>query len=406
MNDPQGPRLVVVTERDHRFVDLGDAECVVGRAPENAIVLKDDMVSRRHCVIERTTSGWRVRDLKSFNGTYLNGERVTDEVLKPWDSLRIGRTRIFFVEPFGQLPGAPPPLESSAAPPPVRAGNGGADHRGAAVHAATIPAEARLEQLMADVGSRAVIEDMVRRERAELERQIGRRLRDESAPVTTPLAGGFAARARRIGPLDGGGDFYDVLVDDRDPDVLNVVVGSVSGQGIAASVAAAVARYLTRGVVLAGTGELLERLMRLRDLLVQTLHPGTATSVILARGGAGGQVRLAGIGGAGAIVFRGPTSEVELVRPVGRRDEAACQPSALDVALGPEDRLLLASDGAAHIRAPGGGEPSGEVRLAESFRTSSTKSPSESLGRLMDGLIAHGGGSADRDATLALLTRV
>ena len=47
------PRLIVVSERDHRFIDLDGKECGVGRAPENMIVVKDDMVSRRHCVIER-----------------------------------------------------------------------------------------------------------------------------------------------------------------------------------------------------------------------------------------------------------------------------------------------------------------------------------------------------------------
>src|SRR4051794_25952198 len=108
--DKVPPRLIVVSERDHRFVDLSDQECGVGRAPENAIVVKDDMVSRKHCVIERAGAGFRVRDLKSFNGTYLNGERVQDEQLKPWDSVRVGRTRIFFVEATGAASAPPKPV--------------------------------------------------------------------------------------------------------------------------------------------------------------------------------------------------------------------------------------------------------------------------------------------------------
>ncbi|HZU99724.1 MAG TPA: FHA domain-containing protein, partial [Planctomycetota bacterium] len=241
MTEPVQPRLIVVSERDHRFIDLDDKECGVGRAPENTIVVKDDMVSRRHCVIERAGMGYRVRDLKSFNGTYLNGERVTDEPLKPWDSVRVGRTRIFYVEPAGASAPPPPPVAVPAngapEPPPPPAADLPGEATMGMTRAMQLPME-RYAQIISDPNTRIAIEEVIRKERAEVERQIGRRLRDESAPATTPIAAGMAARARRIGPLDGGGDFYDVLTDDREPDVLWAAVGTVSGQGIAASIAA------------------------------------------------------------------------------------------------------------------------------------------------------------------------
>jgi serine phosphatase RsbU (regulator of sigma subunit) len=406
MADQVHPRLIVVSERDHRFIDLDDKECGVGRAPENAIVVKDDMVSRRHCVIEQAGSGWRVRDLKSFNGTYLNGERVADEKLNPWDSVRVGRTRIFYVEPAGSSP-PPPPVAVPAQQAPQPESPPGAPEVGEATMGMTramqLPS-ARFAQLMAEPGSRLAIEDAIRRERTEVERQIGRRLRDESAPTTTPIAGGLAARARRIGPLDGGGDFYDVLTDDREPDALWAAVGSVSGQGVVASIAAAGARHALRGVVFAGTGEVLDRIARLRDLLAQTLHPGTAISIVLARGTLGGKIRVAATGGTGVHVYRA-RGEVEVLRATGKRDEAAARLATLDVTLASDDRLLLASDGAASLRAPGGGEPFSDARLADTFRAAGGLPPSESLGRIMDALVAHGAGAADRDATAALLTR-
>ncbi len=410
------PRLIVVSERDHRFIDLEDGkECGVGRAPENIIVVKDDMVSRRHCVIERAGVGWRVRDLKSFNGTYLNGERVTDEQLRPWDSVRVGRTRIFYVEPAassappkpvtvpsGNGSGAPEPVPAPVPVAAAMAGDPGEATMGM-TRAIQLPAD-RYAQLMQDPHARLAVEEARRRERGEVERQIGRRLRDESAPPTTPLAAGLAARARRIGPLDGGGDFYDVVVDDREPDALWAAVGTVSGQGIAASIAAAGARHALRGVIFSGSGDVIDRLGRLRDLLGQTLHPGTALSVVLARGAAGGKVRLAAIGGTGVHVFRA-RGEVEILRAAGKRDDAASRLSTLEVTLAADDRLVLASDGAATLRAPSGGDPFTDARLADAFRVSSSLPPSESLGRLMDALVAHGGGMADRDATLALITR-
>lgn len=417
MADPVLPRLIVVSERDHRFIDLEEGkECGVGRAPENIIVVKDDMVSRRHCVIERSGGGWRVRDLKSFNGTYLNGERVTDERLRPWDSVRVGRTRIFYVEP----------ATSSAPPKPVTVPNLPANGNGAPVpdpvpavpvpalveageatmgmtRAIQLPAD-RYAQIMTDPAARIAVEEAIRKERGEVERQIGRRLRDESAPATTPLAAGLAARARRIGPLDGGGDFYDVVVDDREPDALWAAVGTVSGQGVAASIAAAGARHALRGVIFSGSGDVLDRLGRLRDLLGHTLHPGTALSVVLARGAPGGKIRIAAIGGTGVHVFR-TKGTVETLRAAGKRDDAATRLSTIEVTLGLDDRLVLASDGAATLRAPGGGEPFSDARLVDALRVSSTLPPSESLGRLMDALVAHGGGAADRDATLALVTK-
>lgn len=400
------PRLIIVSERDHRFLDLDDKECGVGRAPENAIVVKDDMVSRKHCVIERSGVGWRVRDRKSFNGTYLNGERVADEQLKPWDSVRVGRTRIFYVET----------ASTSSAPPPVAVPtNGGAPvpealpaiEPGEATMGMTramqLPAD-RYAQVIADPASRIAIEEVIRKERAEVERQIGRRLRDESAPATTPVAGNLAARARRIGPLDGGGDFYDVVVDDREPDALWAAVGTVSGQGVAASIAASGARHALRGVIFSGTGDVVDRLGRLRDLLAQTLHPGTALSVVMARGTTGGKIRIAAVGGTGVSVHRA-SGEVESVRAAGKREEAAARLATYELTLGVDDRLLLASDGAATVRAAAGGEPFGDGRLTDAFRSTGTLPPSESLGRLMDALVAHGGGSADRDATLALVTK-
>ncbi|HZU96104.1 MAG TPA: SpoIIE family protein phosphatase, partial [Planctomycetota bacterium] len=151
-------------------------------------------------------------------------------------------------------------------------------------------------------------------------------------------------------------------------------------------------------------GDVIDRLGRLRDLLGHTLHPGTALSVVVARASHPGKVRIAAMGGTGVCVYRAK-GDVEVLRAAGKRDETAARIAALEVSLAPEDRLLLASDGTATLRASGGGEPFTDARLADAFRVTGTLPPSESLGRLMDALVAHGGGVADRDATLALVTK-
>lgn len=66
-------------------------ECVgVGRAPENRIHLDSDDVSRQHALLTRVGEDYRVRDLNSANGTFINDQRITERTLKHGDVLRFG----------------------------------------------------------------------------------------------------------------------------------------------------------------------------------------------------------------------------------------------------------------------------------------------------------------------------
>ncbi len=68
----------------------------IGRADENDIVLSGDTTaSRRHAVLERIDSGWRIRDLGSSNGTFVNGVRVGTQMrINPGDSITIGESEL------------------------------------------------------------------------------------------------------------------------------------------------------------------------------------------------------------------------------------------------------------------------------------------------------------------------
>lgn len=70
---------------------------VVGRAPDCDVVIRDILLSRRHCRLEPDPLGWRLTDLQSKNGTAVNGEKLTaPHILQSDDVVRIGRSTIVF----------------------------------------------------------------------------------------------------------------------------------------------------------------------------------------------------------------------------------------------------------------------------------------------------------------------
>ncbi|HEY3356697.1 MAG TPA: FHA domain-containing protein [Polyangia bacterium] len=77
---------------DGRVFDLNKDELFVGRVAGNDVVLDDSSISRRHARLRLLDAGTRceVFDLRSANGTFINGERVKLEACAPGDKLRFG----------------------------------------------------------------------------------------------------------------------------------------------------------------------------------------------------------------------------------------------------------------------------------------------------------------------------
>jgi len=72
----------------------------IGRDQQNDIVIAHPLASRRHATLERDTTGYIVRDLKSTNGTYVNGEVISDaHRLNSDDIVIIGASEIIFIDP-------------------------------------------------------------------------------------------------------------------------------------------------------------------------------------------------------------------------------------------------------------------------------------------------------------------
>jgi phosphoserine phosphatase RsbU/P len=86
------PRLIILNgaESDSAF-DLDAAEVVIGRQTGTQIRLEGPKVSRRHARVFREGENFRVEDLGSSNGTFLNGVRLQGTAsLKSWDEIGIG----------------------------------------------------------------------------------------------------------------------------------------------------------------------------------------------------------------------------------------------------------------------------------------------------------------------------
>ena len=88
------------TDKDEveKLVHLSSVPVVIGRVPECDIQLVDERVSRRHCEIRYWDGSFAIKDLKSQNGTLVNGERIQIAVLKHSDKIKVGGTVLTFEE--------------------------------------------------------------------------------------------------------------------------------------------------------------------------------------------------------------------------------------------------------------------------------------------------------------------
>ena len=81
-------KLTVVSGRPEREEHELVLPTMLGRSAK--FVIDHDAVSRFHCGIFARDGGVWISDLDSSNGTFVNGERITETQLAPGDKLRVG----------------------------------------------------------------------------------------------------------------------------------------------------------------------------------------------------------------------------------------------------------------------------------------------------------------------------
>ncbi len=90
------PSLLMISGAElGRSFALVQDEFLIGRASQCDLPIEDDLVSRHHCKIVRKPSGIELTDLKSTNGTLVNGKKIEGtKILAEGDQIQVGTTTI------------------------------------------------------------------------------------------------------------------------------------------------------------------------------------------------------------------------------------------------------------------------------------------------------------------------
>jgi len=83
--------------RNPLTVQLVKDVTIIGRSAQTDVPLADDNASRQHCQVRKWAGSFRIEDLQSKNGTFVNGAKVSKEhALNDGDLIAVGDTTIVF----------------------------------------------------------------------------------------------------------------------------------------------------------------------------------------------------------------------------------------------------------------------------------------------------------------------
>jgi len=106
-------KLVILSQglvgRTH---ELKVDKTTIGRVEDNTFPITEPSVSSHHCEILLRGTDVVVKDLDSTNGTFINGEKISESVLKPGQILRLGQIEMR-LETDSSAPSATKPAEST-----------------------------------------------------------------------------------------------------------------------------------------------------------------------------------------------------------------------------------------------------------------------------------------------------
>jgi tetratricopeptide (TPR) repeat protein len=107
---PVFPVLKVETILGSSDVEIVRESFSLGRAPDNDVVIPDELVSRKHAVIERRDHTWVLVDQQTSNGTFVNGNPIDEIELRHGDTIQMGDATLTYLFPVRE---DGPPVETN-----------------------------------------------------------------------------------------------------------------------------------------------------------------------------------------------------------------------------------------------------------------------------------------------------
>ncbi len=94
--------------------ELGGDWVTIGRSDGNNFQVVEPSISGRHCEVRAQGNELSVRDLLSTNGTFINGKKISEGVVKPGETLKLGEVEFRYEPSAAVLPGHAPALPGKA----------------------------------------------------------------------------------------------------------------------------------------------------------------------------------------------------------------------------------------------------------------------------------------------------
>lgn len=88
----------------------------VGRVEDNTFQIADPSVSSHHCEIHLQGEGLLIKDLNSTNGSFINGEKITEATLKAGQTLKLGQVELRIDDGTVPAPAKPAAAPASGKP--------------------------------------------------------------------------------------------------------------------------------------------------------------------------------------------------------------------------------------------------------------------------------------------------
>jgi hypothetical protein len=111
-------KLVILSQgMNGRVHELKADKTTIGRVEDNTFQIAEPSVSSHHCEVVLRGNEVVIKDLNSTNGTFINDEKITESVLKPGQTLRLGQIELRLENGAPAAPAAPASTPSSAKKP-------------------------------------------------------------------------------------------------------------------------------------------------------------------------------------------------------------------------------------------------------------------------------------------------